>query len=155
MLALSRLVDGSISVKMCSNANNNNNNNKNRLKTKVPPGKLHEWGNSQLSRSQTRFFRPATFLFRCGVFIILLNLLYFTDHILNMIKRQHGLQLSNMPLDFCSENHFTCGDGTCIPIQWECDWYYDCNDYTDEHSNCPYTGKIFATLLFLDLKTHS
>ncbi|XP_072036523.1 uncharacterized protein [Amphiura filiformis] len=47
---------------------------------------------------------------------------------------------SYIAIDLCSDNHFTCGDGSCIPIDWECDWYFDCLDDTDEHGNCEYNG---------------
>lgn len=32
----------------------------------------------------------------------------------------------------CTQNEFRCGNGICIPTQWQCDNEKDCNDGTDE-----------------------
>ncbi|XP_033628045.1 suppressor of tumorigenicity 14 protein homolog [Asterias rubens] len=58
-----------------------------------------------------------------------------------------GIKLEASPLSHvkdksrnCGLNGFTCSDGTCIEASMQCDWYYDCNDQSDEHQHCKYTG---------------
>jgi low-density lipoprotein receptor-related protein 4 len=39
----------------------------------------------------------------------------------------------------CNDSSFVCGDESCIPGEWECDYEYDCPDGSDEYpvnSNC-------------------
>ncbi|XP_022093248.1 suppressor of tumorigenicity 14 protein homolog isoform X2 [Acanthaster planci] len=40
----------------------------------------------------------------------------------------------------CGAGEFACDDGMCIDADLECDWYYDCNDRSDEGDDCQYTG---------------
>lgn len=35
-------------------------------------------------------------------------------------------------LSVCTENQFTCDDGTCVPLAQRCDLKYDCRDHADE-----------------------
>ena len=37
----------------------------------------------------------------------------------------------------CARNQFRCNDGQCIPARFECDEIVDCEDRSDEHSDCP------------------
>lgn len=45
--------------------------------------------------------------------------------------RQHGIA--------CTENEFKC-DNQCMPRDYQCNGYAECNDGTDE-MNCPEKGK--------------
>jgi len=39
--------------------------------------------------------------------------------------------------DSCAFHEFQCSDGTCIPGHWECDYWNDCGDASDEaHCGC-------------------
>lgn len=36
----------------------------------------------------------------------------------------------------CLPSQFRCDDGTCIAAHWKCDSYKDCEDGSDEPSEC-------------------
>jgi low density lipoprotein-related protein 2 len=40
------------------------------------------------------------------------------------------------PVNGCPAGEFECGNGLCLPGDWECDMYHDCGDCSDEHSGC-------------------
>ncbi|XP_038074677.1 LOW QUALITY PROTEIN: transmembrane protease serine 3-like [Patiria miniata] len=40
----------------------------------------------------------------------------------------------------CKAWEFACASGQCIDGDLECDWYYDCEDESDEGADCKYTG---------------
>ncbi|XP_065641284.1 sortilin-related receptor isoform X3 [Hydra vulgaris] len=43
----------------------------------------------------------------------------------------------------CLSDHFKCFSGNCIPLNWKCDNFYDCSDYSDEDpSICGRTTQI-------------
>ncbi|XP_055692338.1 low-density lipoprotein receptor-related protein 1 [Lutzomyia longipalpis] len=39
----------------------------------------------------------------------------------------------------CPPSHFTCRDGTCIPLFWKCDSNRDCDDGSDEPPECAHS----------------
>ena len=42
----------------------------------------------------------------------------------------------------CPPDEFMCGDGACVPKEWACDGFDDCNNGTDEDpefcAGCPF-----------------
>ena len=44
----------------------------------------------------------------------------------------------------CLRNQYTCDDGKCISLDWQCDGYGDCDDSEDE-KNCE--GKDSVNIL--------
>ncbi|XP_001985922.2 low-density lipoprotein receptor-related protein 1 isoform X2 [Drosophila grimshawi] len=44
----------------------------------------------------------------------------------------------------CLPSHFTCNDGTCIPMRLKCDSKPDCKDGSDESSDCVKSPKCIA-----------
>ena len=55
------------------------------------------------------------------------------------ISHSQGKLVNKIPIfNFCfscSDSEFTCGDGTCIPLESKCDGMSDCKDELDE-SDC-------------------
>ncbi len=37
---------------------------------------------------------------------------------------------------------FQCGDDICIPVEWKCDYFSDCEDSSDEINDCICTPSI-------------
>ncbi|XP_069982164.1 uncharacterized protein [Penaeus vannamei] len=77
-----------------------------------------------------------------------------------------------LTLTTCGSNHFTCGDGTCVPMSQRCNFQTDCPDETDEercrtvvfppgykrsipppHSPGPLPVDIQVAILALDINT--
>lgn len=48
--------------------------------------------------------------------------------------------------DTCLNDFFRCGDGTCIPPQYQCDGTADCSDNSDESLHCKSHGKCHEFL---------
>ena len=42
----------------------------------------------------------------------------------------------------CSEDQFTCSDGSSVPLNFECDGVQDCSGGEDEQNDCPEGGDI-------------
>ena len=42
--------------------------------------------------------------------------------------------LPSLMLDGCASDQYTCSNGQCIPLVWECDGFLDCFDSSDEFS---------------------
>ena len=42
--------------------------------------------------------------------------------------------LPSVMLDGCASDQYTCSNGQCIPLVWECDGFLDCFDSSDEFS---------------------
>jgi len=36
----------------------------------------------------------------------------------------------------CADNEFQCNNTNCIPVEWVCDGYDGCGDWSDELANC-------------------
>ncbi|KAG7165420.1 Glycine receptor subunit alpha-2-like 3 [Homarus americanus] len=49
----------------------------------------------------------------------------------HMCEQKPGT-LRQLTLSSCPDNHFTCDDATCIPLEYYCDNKYDCIDNSDE-----------------------
>ena len=69
-------------------------------------------------------------MFQLGsvVLKIQLRISYSQGNLVNMIP------IFNFSFS-CSDSEFTCGDGTCIPLESKCDGMSDCKDELDE-SDC-------------------
>lgn len=59
----------------------------------------------------------------------------FGKHMWNVWDEECGHNGDLMPLMLtpCPKDSFTCGDLSCIPLEWTCNGRLDCDDKSDEH----------------------
>ncbi|XP_077996486.1 uncharacterized protein LOC144449784 [Glandiceps talaboti] len=55
----------------------------------------------------------------------------------NCKRLESGVTLTKA---FCGSQNFECINGDCIPAEYECDWFADCYDKSDEHKGCYLNG---------------
>ncbi|XP_074648856.1 atrial natriuretic peptide-converting enzyme-like [Tubulanus polymorphus] len=54
-----------------------------------------------------------------------------------------GLEAATPPVQkACPEDHFKCDDGRCLPKRWRCDGNQDCEDNSDETTQCASCDKL-------------